>query len=101
VFVAAAIFVYTHARGLLAAAAAHYADRNGFAVARVWFWPESITLRDGARSAYRIVLVTASFLLIRYRWRAGKSVPGCLVSACCCYIFIGIRSACTCPPDSA
>src|SRR6195256_4736350 len=61
---AAAIFVYTHARGLLAPLLLITLTVMAFAVARVWFWPESITLRVALEVAYRIVLVTASFLLI-------------------------------------
>ena len=65
---AAAIFVYTHARGLLAPLLLITLTVMAFAVARVWFWPESITLRVALEVAYRIVAVTAAFLLIRYRW---------------------------------
>ena len=46
-----------------------------FAVARVWFWPESITLRVALEVAYRIVAVTAAFLLIRYRWARWEIGP--------------------------
>ena len=67
---AAAIFVYTHARGLLAPLLLITLTVMAFAVTRVWFWPESITLRVALEVAYRVVAVTAAFLLIRYRWAA-------------------------------
>ena len=72
---AAAIFVYTHARGLLAPLLLITLTVMAFAVARVWFWPESITLRVALEVAYRIVAVTAAFLLIRYRWARWEIGP--------------------------
>ena len=47
---AAAIFVYTHARGLLLPLLLITLTVMGFAVARVWFWPESIHPARGAGS---------------------------------------------------
>src|SRR6476646_10898959 len=41
---ASAIFVYTHAQRLLLTLLLVTLTVMGFAVARVWFWPESITL---------------------------------------------------------
>ncbi len=72
---AAAIFVYTHARGLLLPLLLITLTVMGFAVARVWLWPESITLRVALEVAYRIVAVTAAFRLIRYRWARWEIGP--------------------------
>jgi len=72
---AAAIFVYTHARGLLLPLLLITLTIMGFAVARVWFWPQSITLRVALEVAYRIVAVTAAFRLIRYRWARWEIGP--------------------------
>src|SRR5579862_9367761 len=72
---AAAILVYTHARGLLLPLLLIALIVMSFAVARVWFWPESITLRVALEVAYRMVAVTAAFRLIRYRWARWEIGP--------------------------
>src|SRR6478672_13481199 len=72
---AAAIFVYTHARGLLLPLLLITLTVMAFAVARVWFWPESITLRVALEVAYRIVAITAALRLIRYRWARWELGP--------------------------
>ena len=72
---AAAIFVYTNARGLLLPLLLITLTVMGFAVSRVWFWPESITLRAALEVAYRLVAISAAFRLIRYRWARWELGP--------------------------
>ncbi len=72
---AAAIFVYTHARGLILPLLLITLSVMGFAVARVWLWPDSITLRVALEVAYRLVAITAAFRLIRYRWARWEAGP--------------------------
>ena len=72
---AAAIFVYTHARELLLPLLLITLAVMGFAVARAWFWPESITPRVALEVSYRLVAVTAAFRLIRYRWARWEIGP--------------------------
>ena len=72
---AAAIFVYTHARGLLAPLLLITLTVMAFALGRIWFRPESITLRVALEVAYRLVAITAAFLLIRYRWARWEIGP--------------------------
>ncbi len=72
---AAAVLVYTHARGLLLPLFLITLTVMGFAVARVWFWPESITLRAALEVSYRLVALAAAFRLIRYRWARWEIGP--------------------------
>ena len=72
---AAAIFVYTNARELLLPLLLITLTVMSFAVARVWFWPDSITLRVALEVAYRIVAITAALRLIRYRWARWELGP--------------------------
>jgi len=72
---AAAIFVYTNARGLLLPLLLITLTVMSFAVVRVWFWPESITLRVALEVAYRLVAITAALRLIRYRWARWELGP--------------------------
>ena len=72
---AAAIFVYTHARGLLLPLILITLTIMGFCVARIWLWPQSITLRVALEVAYRIVAITAAYRLIRYRWARWEIGP--------------------------
>ena len=72
---AAAIFVYTHARHLLLPLLLITLSVMAFAVARVRFWPDSMTLRVALEVAYRIVAITAAVRLIRYRWARWEAGP--------------------------
>ncbi len=72
---AAAIFVYTHARGLLLPLMLITLSVMGFAVARAWLWPGSIPLRVALEVAYRIIAITAAYRLIRYRWARWEMGP--------------------------
>jgi PAS domain S-box-containing protein len=72
---AAAIFVYTQARELMLPLLLITLSVMSFAVVRVWFWPDSITLRVALEVAYRIVAITAAYRLIRYRWARWEVGP--------------------------
>ncbi len=72
---AAAIFVYTHTRDLLLPLVLIMVTVMGFAAARAYYWPDSITLRVALEVAYRIVAVTAAYRLIRYRWARWEIGP--------------------------
>ena len=72
---AAAIFVYTHARELLLPLLLITVTVMGYAAARAWFWPDSITLRVALEVAYRVVAATAAFRLLRYRWARWEIGP--------------------------
>ena len=72
---AAAIFVYTHARGLLLPLILITLTIMGFCVARIWLWPQSITLRVALEVVYRIVAINAAYRLIRYRWARWEIGP--------------------------
>ena len=72
---AAAIFVYTNARELLLPLLLITLTVMSFAEARVWFWPDSITLRVALEVAYRIVAITDALRLIRYRWARWELGP--------------------------
>jgi PAS domain S-box-containing protein len=72
---AAGIFVYTHARELLLPLLLITVSLMGFATARAWLWPDSITLRVGLEVAYRLVMIVALCQLIRYRWARWEIGP--------------------------
>jgi PAS domain S-box-containing protein len=71
----AAILVYSHAQKLLLPVALITLSVMGFAVARAWYWPNSFSLRVVLEVSYRILLATAAFRLIRYRWARWEIVP--------------------------
>jgi hypothetical protein len=65
---AAAILAYTQARPRFAPLAAITLSVIGFAAARALLWPDIVPLRIALEVAYRIILLAATFGLIRSRW---------------------------------
>jgi two-component system NtrC family sensor kinase len=65
---AAAILVYCHSRKLLLPLLIFTLALMGFAAARAMLWPDSFELRVVLESAYRLIAVTATVQLIRFRW---------------------------------
>jgi PAS domain S-box-containing protein len=68
---AGAIFIYINGRDLLAPLAAITACVTGFAIARTFLWPGSLSLRVALEVAYRIIILVAVFGLLnarRGRW---------------------------------
>ena len=63
-----AVLVYTHARKTLIPLAIISLAVVGFAVARVFVWPDSLPLRVALETAYRLVALAAAFQMIRTRW---------------------------------
>ncbi|MCU1297532.1 MAG: multi-sensor hybrid histidine kinase, partial [Acidobacteriaceae bacterium] len=72
---AAAVLVYTHARHMLLPLFAITASVMTFAVLRVLWWPDSITLRVALEVAYRFIAVAAAFQVIRFRWARWEIGP--------------------------
>jgi PAS domain S-box-containing protein len=72
---AGAIFVYTHARKLILPLLVISLVLTSYAVVRVLYLPESMTLRVALEVAYRVVAFSAAAQLIRYRWARGQTAP--------------------------
>ena len=72
---AAAIFVYTHARKMLLPLLLITMAVIAYAIARVWFWPDSFPLRVALEVSYRLVAATAAYRLVRYRWARWELGP--------------------------
>lgn len=64
----AAVCVYTHARKLLLPLLLISLSVIAYAVARALYWPDSLTMRVALEVAYRVILLSAVFQLVRYRW---------------------------------
>src|ERR1700728_3874314 len=64
---AGAVLVYIRERNLLAPLAAVTLSTAGFALARVFLWPNSLPLRVALEVSYRIILLTAAIALLRAR----------------------------------
>src|SRR3989449_906217 len=65
---AAAVFVYTNARDFLLPLLLTSIGVIAYAAARALLWPDSVTLRVALEIAYRLIALTASLQLIRFRW---------------------------------
>src|SRR2546430_864328 len=65
---AAAVFVYTNARDFLLPLLLISIGVIAYAAARALLWPDSVTLRVALEIAYRLIALTASLQLIRFRW---------------------------------
>src|SRR5437868_3865856 len=65
---AAAEFVYTNARDFLLPLLLTSIGVIAYAAARALLWPDSVTLRVALEIAYRLIALTASLQLIRFRW---------------------------------
>jgi PAS domain S-box-containing protein len=78
---AAAIFLYTYSRKLILPLLLITLAVMTYAVLRVLYWPNSLTLRVPLEVAYRLVTLTAAFRLIRYRWGRLELGPW-LLSVC-------------------
>jgi PAS domain S-box-containing protein len=65
---AAAVFVYTNARDFLLPLLLISVGVIAYAAARAQLWPDSVTLRVGLEISYRLIALTASIQLIRFRW---------------------------------
>src|SRR5437762_2662026 len=65
---AAAVFVYTNARDFLLPLLLTSIAVIAYAAARALLWPDSVTLRVALEIAYRLIALTASLQLIRFRW---------------------------------
>src|SRR5882762_2657742 len=72
---AAAILAYTQARPRFTPLAAITLSVIGFAGARALLWPESLSLHVVLEVAYRIILLAATFGLIRSRWGRRELTP--------------------------
>ena len=46
-----------------------------YAIARVWFWPDSFPLRVALEVSYHLVAATAAYRLVRYRWARWELGP--------------------------
>src|SRR6184192_3672878 len=65
---AAAVFVYTNARDFLLPLLLISIGVIAYAAARALLWPDSVTLRVALEISYRLIALTASIQLIRFRW---------------------------------
>src|SRR5437773_1667982 len=65
---AAAVFVYTNARDFLLPLLLISIVVIAYAAARALLWPDSVTLRVALEISYRLIALTASIQLIRFRW---------------------------------
>src|SRR5438477_3137058 len=65
---AAAVFVYTNARHFLLPLLFISIGVIAYAAARALLWPDSVTLRVALEISYRLIALTASIQLIRFRW---------------------------------
>ncbi len=65
---AAAIFVYSHARKLLLPLLIFAIVGMGYAAARAMFWPDAFWPRVALEVSYRLLAITATIQLIRFRW---------------------------------
>jgi PAS domain S-box-containing protein len=65
---AAAVFVYTNARDFLLPLLLISIGTIAYAAARALLWPDSVTLRVALETSYRLIALTASVQLIRFRW---------------------------------
>ena len=72
---AAAILAYTQARTLFTPLAAVTVSVIGFAAARALLWPDVLPLRVALEVAYRIILLAATFGLLRSRWGRRELTP--------------------------
>jgi len=80
---AGAVFVYAQFRDLIIPLAVITPVLVGFAGARILLWPDSLPLRMGIEVSYRLILLTASFALLRARrgrwdtsaWLVAFSLP--------------------------
>ena len=72
---AAAVFVYSHARRLIAPLVVISMAAIVYAVVRAIYWPDSVTLRVALEIAYRFIALTAAVQLIRFRWARGQLAP--------------------------
>jgi PAS domain S-box-containing protein len=78
---AGAIFVHIRERNLLAPLAAITVSVTGFAVARLFLWPDSLPLRVALEVSYRIILLTAAIAL--FRSRRGRWEPSAWLLTTC------------------
>jgi PAS domain S-box-containing protein len=65
---AGSVFVYSHARKLLASLFGFSILVMGYAVMRALLWPDSFGLRVVLEIAYRMMALAAAVQLIRFRW---------------------------------
>src|ERR1700680_3664817 len=72
---AAAVLAYTQARPRFTPLAAISLSLIGFAAARALLWPDIVPLRIALEVAYRIILLAATFGLIRSRWGRRELTP--------------------------
>src|SRR6266852_1947891 len=72
---AAAVLVYTHTRKLVLPLLLISITVMGYAVARVLWWPDSVTLRVAVEISYRIIALAAAVQLIRFRWARWEIGP--------------------------
>jgi PAS domain S-box-containing protein len=71
---AAAIFVYAHAQKMVSVLLPVLAALVAFAVARALWWPDSVALRTVLEISYRVIAITATIQLMRFRrarWEMG------------------------------
>jgi len=72
---AGAVFVYSHARKLLAPLLGFSILVMGYAMARALLWPDSFALRVVLEIAYRVIALSAAVQLIRFRWARWEIGP--------------------------
>ncbi|HEV2731820.1 MAG TPA: GAF domain-containing protein [Terriglobales bacterium] len=65
---AAAVFVYTNSRAFLLPLLLIALCIIAYAATRAMLWPDSVTLRVALEISYRLIALTASIQLIRFRW---------------------------------
>jgi two-component system NtrC family sensor kinase len=78
---AGAVLAYTRTRDLIVPLTVITPILVGFAGARVFLWPDSLPLRVAVEVGYRLVLVTASIVLLRAR--RGRWEPSAWLLALC------------------
>jgi two-component system NtrC family sensor kinase len=78
---AGAVLIYTRSRDLVVPLTVITPVLVGFAGVRILLWPESLPLRVGLEVGYRIILLTASIVLLRSR--RGRWEPSAWLLALC------------------